>query len=88
MAMRGDTRGIKKKREKNNSLGILGRIRAVEGKSNSRERKSNFSLDFPAFGPSVRVGPKSKVVLRGKGYAWAPVLGEFRQLREVGVISY
>ena len=46
-------------------------------KSNSRERKSNFSIDFPTFGPSIRVGPRSKVVLCGKGYAWAPVLGSF-----------
>ena len=29
-----------------------------------RERKWNSSLDFPAFEPSVRVGPRSKVVLR------------------------
>ena len=58
------------------------------GKSNFRERKCNFSLDFPSSGPSVRVGPRSKVVIRGKGYAWAPVLGEFCQLQEVGVFSY
>ena len=76
--MRGHKRN-KTKREKNNSLGILGRIRAVEGKSNSRERMSNFSPDFTAFGPSVRVGPRSKVVLRGKGYTWAPVLGSFEK---------
>ena len=47
------------------------------GGLNSRERSSNFSLDFSASGPSNRVGPRSKVVLRGKGYAWAPVLGSF-----------
>ena len=34
-----------------------------------RERSFNFSLDFPAFGPSVLVGAKRKVVLRCKGYA-------------------
>ena len=45
--------------------------------SNSIERSSNFSLDFPAFGQSDRVGPRSKVVLRSKGYVWAPVLGNF-----------
>ena len=45
-----------------------------EEKSDYRERVSNFSLDFPAIGLSVFVGPRSKVVLRGKGYAWAPVL--------------
>ena len=42
-----------------------------------RERKCNFSLDFPAFGLSIRIGPRSKVVLRGKGYACAPVLWGF-----------
>ena len=53
-----------------------------------RERKCNFSLDFPAFGPSVHVGLRSKVVLRSKGYAWASVLWSFDKLREVGVFSY
>ena len=53
-----------------------------------RERKSNFPLNFPVFGPSVLVGPRSKVVLRGKGYVWAPVLWSFHKLRELGVFSY
>ena len=48
-----------------------------EEKSYSKESVSNFSLDFSAFGASVRVGPRSKVVLSGKGYAWAPVLWSF-----------
>ena len=39
-----------------------------------RESMSDFSLDFLAFRPSVLVGPRSKVVLRGKGYAWALIL--------------
>ena len=51
-----------------------------EEKSDSRERVSKFSLDFPTFGPSVLVGPRSKVVLRGKGYARASVLGSFNIL--------
>ena len=42
-----------------------------------RERKSNFYLDFLAFGLSVLVGPRRKVVLRCKGYAWTPVLWSF-----------
>ena len=42
-----------------------------------RERESGFSLDFPAFGPSVRFVPRSKVVLRNEGYAWAPILWSF-----------
>ena len=55
-----------------------------------RERKSNFSLDFPAFGPSVLVGPRSKVVLRSKGYAWAPILRSFdnSETRGLLLLSY
>ena len=37
------------------------------------ERESVFSLDFSSFGPSVRFGLRSKVVLRGEGYAWTPI---------------
>ena len=33
-----------------------------------------FSLDFPAFGPSVLVGIRSKVDIYYKGYAWTPIL--------------
>ena len=52
--------------------------RVVEEKNHiSKERICNFSLDFPAFRPSVRVGPRRKVVLRGMGYAWALLLGSF-----------
>ena len=82
------------KREKNISSLILEAEsgRGVGGwgglKSNSRERKSNFSLDFQVFGPSDFVEPRSKVVLRCKGYAWAPVLESFDKLRKVGVFSY
>ena len=42
-----------------------------------RERKSNFSLDFPVFEPSVFVRPRSKVTLRCKCYAWTPIMGIF-----------
>ena len=42
-----------------------------------RERESYFSLDFPPFGPSVLIGPRSKVVLRGEGYAWTPIWWSF-----------
>ena len=38
-----------------------------------RERESSFSLDFRLFGPSVLDGARSKVVLRGEGYAWTPI---------------
>ena len=56
----------------------------MRGISNSRERRSNFSLDFPAYGPSDRFGPRRKVVLRGEGYAWAPVLGSFDNSKRYG----
>ena len=34
------------------------------------------------------VGTRRKVALRGEAYAWAPVLGVFDKLREVGVSLY
>ena len=52
------------KREKNISSLILEVESGNGGESNSIERKSNFSLDFPTFGPSVLVGPRSKVVVK------------------------
>ena len=42
--------------------------RAVGVETGFRERKYDFSLDFPAFGLSVLVGARNKVVLHGKGY--------------------
>ena len=51
-------------------------------------RVCNFSLRFPAFGPSDFFGPRSKVVQRGEGFACVPVSGSFDKLREVGVLSY
>ena len=68
--------GNKMKKRENISLILAENVR-WRGESKFRERKCNFSLDFPAFEPSVRVGLRSKVVLRGKGYAWAPVLWSF-----------
>ena len=56
--------------------------------SDSRESVCDFSRNFLPFGPSVRFGPGSKVVLRGEGYAWTPIFLEFRQLQEVGIFSY
>ena len=44
---------------------------------NLRKRKSNFSVNFPAIQPSNFGGARSKVALRCKGYAWAPVLWSF-----------
>ena len=74
--MRGHKRSKTKEKRTIHFL-ILAEYVQWRGKPYSRERKSNFSLDFPAFGLSVLVGPRSKVVLRGKGYTWALVLGSF-----------
>ena len=41
------------------------------------ERKCDFSLDFRPIGPSVLDGARSKVALRGEGYAWAPIWWSF-----------
>ena len=38
-----------------------------------RERESTFSLDFRLIGQSVFDGARSNAVLRGEGYAWAPI---------------
>ena len=54
----------------------------------SRGRKCAFSLDFRPIGPSVLDEARRKVVLRGEGYAWAPVSVSFDKLREVGVLFY
>ena len=37
------------------------------------ERKGALSLGFRPIGPSVFDGARSKVALRGEGYAWAPI---------------
>ena len=36
-----------------------------------REKRCAFSLDFRPIGPSILDGARSKVALRGEGYAWA-----------------
>ena len=38
-----------------------------------RERERTFSLGFRPFGPLVLDGARSKVDLRGEGYAWRPI---------------
>ena len=48
----------------------------------------NFSLRSRPIGQSDFFGPRRKVALRGEDYAWAPVLGSFDKLCEVGVLSY
>ena len=47
------------------------------GRTSFSERKCNFTLDFPAFGLSVLVGPRNKVDLCYKGYPWTPILWSF-----------
>ena len=69
-----DKRGINEKK-KSFILKIVAGMCSGGGKSVFREKSSNFSLDFLASGPLVRIGPRSKVVIRSKGYAWAPFWG-------------
>ena len=38
-----------------------------------REREDSFSLGFRPIRPSVFNGAISKAILRGEGYAWAPI---------------
>ena len=53
-----------------------------------RERVSDFSLRSRAIGSSDFFGARKKVVLRGEGFEWVPILVSFDKLREVGVLSY
>ena len=74
MASEGQKRNKKKKKKLSSPFlelnPAVGRGRAdFEKWRVFRERKCNFSLNFLAFRPSVLVGPRSKVVLRCKGYA-------------------
>ena len=48
----------------------------------------NFSLRSQPIGLSDFFGPRRKVALRDEDYTWAPILGSFDKLREVGVLSY
>ena len=48
-------------------------------------RSSNFSLDFPEIGLSIRVGARGKVGPHIESYAWVPKSVGFVKLREVGV---
>ena len=56
--------------------------------SNSRERTSDFSLEYRAIRPSAVFETRRKAALRGEGFAWVPDLGSFLKLREVGVSPY
>ena len=51
-------------------------------------RRTSFSLDLREIRPSEFFGTRNKAALRGEAYAWAPILGSFVKLREVGVSPY
>ena len=51
-------------------------------------RDRDFSLGLRVIRPSEFAGTRRKVALRIEAYPWAPVLGVFDKLREVGVLSY
>ena len=48
----------------------------------------HFSLDFRSIRPSDSFGSRRKVVLRGKGNTWTPILRSFHKICEVRVSSY
>ena len=52
-----------------------------------RER-SSFSLNFRQIRPSKFFGARRKAALRIEAYTWAPILGSFDKLHEVGDLSY
>ena len=49
-----------------------------------RERKWDFSLDFPAFGLSIPFEPRNKAILRSKGYAWTLILWSYDNSKKYG----
>ena len=51
-------------------------------------RERDFSLKYRVIRPSKFFGVKRKAALHGEAYKWAPVLGVFNKLREVGDLSY
>ena len=52
---------------------VAGRDAVSLGFVISRERKCAFFLGFRPIRPLVLDGARSKVALRGEGYAWAPI---------------
>ena len=59
-----------------------------EGESNSRERKSNFFLDFLMFGPFGSRQVKKQSCSMLQGLRVGTDFDEFRQIWEVGIFSY
>ena len=72
MAMRGN-----KKRRQLHLLHFSGAGTCSEGDFKFYREKLQLISRFPGFWAVDRFGPRSKVVLHGKGYVWAPVLGSF-----------
>ena len=58
------------------------------GRSDFRERRTSFSLDFREIRSSKFVGTRRKVSLHIEAYEWVPVLRSFDKLRDLGVSSY
>ena len=52
-----------------------------------RERMTSFSIDSRLIRSSEFFGTRRKVALRIEAYAWAPILGFFDKLHDVGVSS-
>ena len=55
-----------------------------EEEDKSRERSSSFFLRSTETRSTVFVEVRGKVYLRDKSYAWAPKLGSFVKIQEVG----
>ena len=51
-------------------------------------KRENFSLEIHKIQPLAVFGARRKNDLRGKGYAWTPVLVSFFKLLEVGFSPY
>ena len=77
MTQRELSEKIKIKTKNTIFFSILQETGSEGGETGFRERKCDFSINFPAVGPSVLIGLRSKVDLRYKGYAWTPILWSF-----------
>ena len=66
----GRKKGRESKRKREGKCGIF------------RERRSTFSLEFPAIGPASFDKARSKVASHGKNYTWVPVSGSFDKLQK------
>ena len=79
----------KLKRGKKNVLGTKnGDVEALNFFILERERERDFSLKYWEIRPSEVFGLRRKAALRREAYMWAPALGVFDKLREVGDSPY